>query len=140
MNGLPSSRMTIGPCLRNMLGALIAGAWSLNGMAADSMPAIAAPKIPDKSFEITKYGAVGNGTTLNSQAIQKAIDATSAVGGGTVLIPAGKFVSGPIRLASNINLHLAKDAALMMSANFEDFPVKGKDRESFISATDAHDI
>jgi len=96
--------------------------------------------IPERIFDVTKFGAVTNGQTLNTGAIQKTIDAAEQAGGGTVLIPAGQFISGPVKLQSNIRLYLAKGARLVMSDNFSDFPIIGNGRENFISAADTHDI
>jgi polygalacturonase len=76
---------------------------------------ISLPVIPSATFNVTNYGAVGDGKTLNTAALQKAIDAASTAGGGTVLVPAGKFLTGPFTLASSINLHLAKNAAILVS-------------------------
>ena len=65
---------------------------------------------PDRDFDITKYGAVGDGTTDCSKAITDAIAACNQAGGGRVDVPAGKFLTGPIHLKSNVNLHLKKDS------------------------------
>jgi polygalacturonase len=72
-------------------------------------------------FDITKYGAIGDGTTLNSQAIQKAIDACYKSGGGKVIIPAGKFLSGTIAIKDNVTLYLQKDAVLLGSIDLKDY-------------------
>lgn len=74
-----------------------------------------------KLYPITSYGARADGQTDNTQAIQKAIDAASESGGGTVLVPAGKFVTGVIYLKSNINLHFDKGAALLATINRADY-------------------
>ncbi len=68
------------------------------------------PVIPATVLNVTNYGALGDGTTTNTAAIQHAIDAASTAGGGTVLIPDGRFLTGPFTLASHINLHLADGA------------------------------
>jgi polygalacturonase len=108
--------------------------------SADPEASIPKPVIPDKSFNITANGAVGDGVTNNSKAIQQTIDIADAAGGGQVVVPAGKFVSGPINLRNKIDLHLENGASLMMSPNADDFPVVGNRRESFIRATNLHDI
>ncbi|MEE1945286.1 glycosyl hydrolase family 28 protein [Pedobacter sp. KR3-3] len=72
-------------------------------------------------FDITRFGAVGDGTTLNSQAIQKAIDACHQSGGGKVIIPAGKFLSGTIALKDNVTIYLQKDAVLLGSVDLKDY-------------------
>lgn len=65
-------------------------------------------------YDITAYGAAGDGTTDDAAAIQKAIDECSAAGGGTVLVPAGKtFLCGPFKLASYVNLHLEPNSVLL---------------------------
>jgi len=68
-----------------------------------------------KVYNIAAGGAVADGKTNNTLVIQKAIDEASAQGGGTVLVPAGKFVTGVINIKSNVELHLDKDAFLLGS-------------------------
>ncbi|RYD44478.1 MAG: exopolygalacturonase [Verrucomicrobiaceae bacterium] len=79
---------------------------------------IAASKI----FSISDFGAVADGKTLNTAAIQKAIDKAAGEGGGTVEIPAGTFLSGSIFLKKSVGLHLAENAVLLGSTNIEDYP------------------
>jgi polygalacturonase len=73
------------------------------------------------TYPITRYGAVADGKTDNTKAIQKAIDAAAEGGGGKVLIPTGKFVTGVITLKSNIDLHFEKGAALLATINRADY-------------------
>ena len=73
-------------------------------------------------FDVAKYGAVGNGKTLCTTAIQRAVDACAAAGGGTVHFPAGKYVSGAIFLKSDVTLNIGQGATLLASTNFDDFP------------------
>ncbi|MDD6790378.1 MAG: glycoside hydrolase family 28 protein [Lachnospira sp.] len=70
--------------------------------------------------DITEFGAVGDGSTKNTVAIQKAIDAVAEAGGGTVNIPAGTFLSGSLRLRSHIELHLSTGARLVSSLDPDD--------------------
>src|SRR5947208_3331139 len=72
----------------------------------------ALPSIPNKIFNITTYGAVGNNTTDNTAAIQNAINAAKDVGGGKVILPAGVFMCGPLQFTSNLNLQLDAGAIL----------------------------
>jgi len=72
-------------------------------------------------LNILQYGAVGDSKTLNTQAIQATIDAVSKRGGGKVIFPAGKFLSGTIVLKDNVTLQLQKDAVLLGSTNVEDY-------------------
>ncbi len=98
------------------------------------------PVISPAVFNITNYGAVGDGRTLNTAAIQKTIDACSAAGGGMVRVPAGKFLFGPITLASSINLHLDQGAILLMSDDMAAYPVKANRYQDCITVANAHDI
>lgn len=75
-----------------------------------------------KPFDITKWGAVGDGKTLNTKAIQAAIDACHQKGGGVVVVPEGVFTSGSIFLKPGVNLELRKGAVLKGSTNIEDYP------------------
>lgn len=75
------------------------------------------------SLNILDFGAVNDGKTLNTVAIQKAIDSCASKGGGTVYFPAGKYISGTIFLKSNITLNLASGAILEGSNNINDYPV-----------------
>jgi polygalacturonase len=77
-----------------------------------------------KIFDITDYGAKGDGKTLNSLAIQKTIDECVKNGGGTVWIPAGVFLCGEIELKSNLTLHLDNGATLLGSPEIRDYPNK----------------
>jgi polygalacturonase len=82
----------------------------------------------DQSLEsvrtITGYGAKGDGKTLNTKAINQAISECSAAGGGTVLVPAGEFVSGPIEILENVTLNLEAGAVIMGSTNLEDYTLE----------------
>lgn len=72
-------------------------------------------------YNIKSFGAIGDGVTINTIAIQKAIDKAHADGGGMVVIPAGKFVSGSIILKNRVGLHLDKRAILLGSVDFKDY-------------------
>ena len=73
-------------------------------------------------LDITRFGAVADGRTLNTAAIQKAVDTASQQGGGTIVIPAGRFLSGSIFLKPGVGLHLEKGAVLLGSTNIADYP------------------
>jgi len=77
-----------------------------------------------KVFDITAYGAKSDGTTINTSAIQQAIDACHAAGGGTVLVPSGVFVSGSLLLKSHVTLKVGKNAILRGSPNVADYAVE----------------
>jgi polygalacturonase len=97
----------------------------------------ALPVIPNASFNITDYGATDEGVATS--AIQSAINAASAAGGGTVVIPAGTFLSGPIRLDNQINLHLNRGAILRMLP-LDKYPGGTSNPENFISGSSLHDV
>ena len=68
---------------------------------------ITPPVFPDRVFPVTKYGAVGDGVRDCTAAFRDAVAACVAAGGGQVLVPAGRYLSGAIHLRSRVNLHLA---------------------------------
>jgi hypothetical protein len=82
---------------------------------------LVAPRLGAQNCDILAYGAIGNGTTVNTAAIQKAIDACRDQGGGRVVIPRGVFVSGTLRLHSHIDLHLEAGAVLKGSPELGDY-------------------
>ncbi len=90
------------------------------------------------------YGAKGDGSTKDTTAIQSAIDACAAKGGGTVRLTAGTYLSAPIVLKSNITLHLDKGATLLGSPDHGDYPDKVEFRlpgvQSLVSATSAENV
>jgi polygalacturonase len=83
--------------------------WST---AADILRRIKDPVFPSRSVDVTAHGAKGDGSTDCSAAIRAAIDACHAAGGGRVVVPAGRFLTGAIRLQSNVNLHVTEGATL----------------------------
>jgi len=82
-------------------------------------PAPTAPKTG--SYDIRDFGAVGDDKTINTKAIQDAIDACTTAGGGTVSIPNGKFRTGTVQLKDNVTLSLSPNAQLLGSTNREDY-------------------
>ena len=79
------------------------------------------PKFRDANYNIMTYGAVADGKTMATESIRKAIVACSKDGGGKVIVPAGKFLSGPIHLENNVNLHIMEGAEILFSTNPDDF-------------------
>lgn len=75
-----------------------------------------------KRHSVSEFGAVADGKTINTEAIQKAIDQTAGEGGGIVEIPAGTWRSGSIFLKKGVELYLAEDAVLLGSNQIEDYP------------------
>ncbi len=83
------------------------------------MPQLSRPVIPDRSLSIAKAGAKQG--VLSTKAIQKAIDKLARQGGGTVIVPEGRWLSGRIQLRSNICLHLDRGAELHFSGDIKDY-------------------
>lgn len=76
---------------------------------------------PAQDFSIADYGAVAGGEVSNTEAIARAIEACNKAGGGRVVVPAGEWLTGPIHLLSNVNLHLAEGATLRFTDNPSDY-------------------
>ncbi|MFH1195118.1 MAG: glycosyl hydrolase family 28 protein [bacterium] len=89
-------------------------------------------------FNIIDFGAVADGETLNTIAIQSAIDSAYNSGGGIVIIPHGIFLSGSIHLKNNVELRLEKDAVLLGSTRRTDYEMK--DYTAFVIARDAENV
>ncbi len=77
------------------------------------------------TVSISDRGAVGDGKTMNTAAIQKAVNACAENGGGTVIVPAGTFLTGSVELKSHITLQLDAGAVLLASSKIEDYPPNG---------------
>jgi len=90
---------------------------------AGKLPLVIAPKFKKDTVSIVKFGAVPDGNTLNTKSITTAIDGLSKKGGGVVLVPAGLWLTGPIVLKNNINLHLANGATLLFTKDFDEYPL-----------------
>lgn len=90
-------------------------------------------------LDIRSFGAVGNGTQLCTAAIQHAVDSAAKSGTGTVRVPKGRFLSGSIRLASGVELHLEKGAVLLGSTDPAQYQ-RNSDHLAFLFAEDAHDV
>lgn len=74
------------------------------------------------AFNVLDYGAIGDGQTLDTAALQAAIEACSRAGGGTVYVPAGQYVTGSLFLKSHITLYLEAGSTLLGSQNVADYP------------------
>jgi len=79
------------------------------------------PTFPNKTFNILKFGAKTDGLSDNTESITKAILECSKSGGGTVLVPKGKYNSHAIHLEDNVNLHLEEGAEILFSTNPKDY-------------------
>src|SRR5687767_9790139 len=96
-------------------------------------------------YNVRDHGAKGDGKTLDTVAIQSAIDKCFKEKGGTVLIPAGDFLSGTLELKSNVTLHIAASGKLLGSPKREDYTAgkgvpSGNGNIVFLFAVNAHNI
>jgi polygalacturonase len=114
-------------------GLLVAPGWRARGVARGLFQAqaghrgwgevegilarIAPPVFPDRVFPVTEFGAVGDGARDCTAAFREAIAACARAGGGRVLVPDGRFLTGAIHLRSRVNLHLSDGATIAFSRN-----------------------
>ena len=94
--------------------------WKNKELIIKSIPGT---HFPDKTYNIKDFGAVADGITGNTLAFEKAIKVCAQNGGGKVLVPKGKYLTGAIHLESNVNLHLEDQAEILFSINPKEYPV-----------------
>jgi polygalacturonase len=87
------------------------------------MPALQPPVFPDRSVNLETFGACPDGVRPNTEAFERAFAALEEQGGGTLLVPAGIWLTGPIVFRSNIRLHLAAGAVIVFSPDFDLYPL-----------------
>ncbi|MET0635693.1 MAG: glycoside hydrolase family 28 protein [Chitinophagaceae bacterium] len=87
------------------------------------MPAVVVPVFKNDTLNIITQGARGDGSYLNTREINQSIQQLSARGGGVVLVPKGLWLTGPLTLLSNINLHLQTGATLLFTPDFQSYPL-----------------
>lgn len=88
-----------------------------------SMPEVEQSSFPDYQVSICDFGAKSDGMTLNTEAINHAIKAVHTKGGGRVVIPEGLWLTGPLVLLSNVNLHAEKNALIVFSGDTSLYPI-----------------
>jgi len=106
---------------KGLLFTAILFSASIAGAQNQKLPTIQQVKFKKDTISIANFGAKGDGVTLNTQSINKAISAMNQKGGGVVLIPSGLWLTGPIELKSNVNLHIKRDAILQFTADFNQY-------------------
>jgi polygalacturonase len=105
--------------------------WQIHAVSQDAnqkwdrvdaiLDQIEAPDFKDQEFTITDFGAKDDNRTNNAEAINKAIKTCSECGGGRVIVPAGEYLTGPLILLTNVNLHLEEGAILKFSTYPDDY-------------------
>ena len=86
-------------------------------------PAVAAPAIPQTVVRLDDFGGAGDGAKLNTEAFAKAVTTLAGKGGGKLIVPQGLWLTGPIKLRSNINLHLERGALIQFSRDYKLYPL-----------------
>lgn len=102
------------------VNAILANSWKVKQQIEKG---VVAPVFANKTYSIVDYGAKSSDGINNSEAFKKAIAACSKNGGGKVVVPAGKFLTGPIHLDNNVNLHLEDGAEILFSTKSSDYPL-----------------
>ena len=87
------------------------------------------PRFGDYTVSIDDFGAVKGGIVSNTEAINNAVKDVNEKGGGHVVVPAGIYLTGPIKLLSNVDLHLERGALIVFTHNEEDYPLIKTDYE-----------
>jgi polygalacturonase len=124
--------------------------WGLILAAANgfAQPRVPLPSFRKDTFNIVQFGAKADGISLNTKSISQAIDACNKKGGGVVLVPAGFWLTGPLELKSNVQLHLQKSALLQFTDDKSQYPLVASNWEGLpqmrnqspLSATNASNI
>ena len=107
------------------------------------MPEVIQPTFPDKTFRLPDFGAIGDGRTLNTTAFAKALQACSAAGGGRVIVPAGKWLTGPIEFLNHVDLHLEEGAQILFTKDHTQYPLLQSHRGAGVSVASpvyGHDL
>jgi polygalacturonase len=99
------------------LATVVAGAQPVPAYSWTNLPTVTQPVFRKDTVSILAYGAKPDGVTLNTRAINSAILSCSQQGGGVVMVPAGLWITGPIELKNNVNLHLKKSAMLLFTTD-----------------------
>lgn len=126
------------------------GGGSENGKAGlpFEMPEATLPDIPSHTVNLTDFGGRGDGVTLNTEAFRKAFEMLAARGGGRLEVPEGVWLTGPIALENNTELHVAEGAIVLFSDDRDLYPVietifEGRDTyrcQPLLSAFGRHDV
>ncbi|MEZ0184201.1 glycoside hydrolase family 28 protein [Flavobacterium oncorhynchi] len=107
-------------CSKKINSVTEADPWKRMELTIKSIPET---HFPDKTYNIKDFGAVADAKTSNTLVFEKAIKACASNGGGKVLVPNGKYLTGPIHLESNVNLHLEDNAEILFSLNPKEYPI-----------------
>ena len=107
-------------CKLQMSTTLVINPWSTKELIEKN---VLQTHFLDKVYNVNDFGAVADNITLNTAAFNKAIKTCSANGGGKVVVPIGKYLTGPIHLESNVNLHLENGSEILFTTNPKEYPL-----------------
>ena len=102
------------------------------------MPPVELPQFPARDFRLTDYGATGDGQSLTTMAFRRAIKACADAGGGHVVVPAGRWLTGPIELLSHVDLHLESGALIQFTRDHTQYPPNGEKGSSLTPPIYSH--
>jgi polygalacturonase len=139
------------PISRLCIGAVLVILISFPRTLRAGDPNPASPSIPARQFDLASFGAAGDAKASNTGAFEKALKAVADAGGGRLEVPAGTFVTGPISLVSNCELHLARGAVIQFPSDVTAYglPRQPTDKQlrdvekripGLITGKDLHDV
>ncbi|WP_437919477.1 glycoside hydrolase family 28 protein [Sphingobacterium sp. LRF_L2] len=108
---------------KSLISFIFLGVLATSSLKAQepARPVIQEVSFPKDTVQITSFGAKGDGQQLNTDAINQAINSCSERGGGVVLVPGGLWLTGPIEMKSNVNLHIQREAVLLFTSDFSEY-------------------
>jgi polygalacturonase len=121
-------------CGSILFSQVVAQSTKTKDYSWNNLPVIQQPVFKKDTIDIRSFGAKSDGYTLNTNSINKAIAACSNKGGGVVVIPQGLWLTGPIELKSNVNLHVKRSAVLQFTSDFNQYPLVEGNFEGLKSA------
>ena len=132
------------PRLLRLVGFASLAALALTGSACASVSSVpqvspappAEPRIPERRVSLADFGSVPDGATLNTDAFERALAVLDEKGGGTLLVPSGYWLTGPIRLRNRVRLHLETGALIQFSGDHRLYPLTVHDYrgEKFVAS------
>jgi polygalacturonase len=95
----------------------------ISAVGGENVAGVVVPGFRTNAVSLVDFGGIADGTTLNTEAFAKAITALADAGGGKLIVPPGIWLTGPIKLRSNINLHLERGSLVMFSGDYHLYPL-----------------